>query len=133
MIATLLRYFRNLHNLKQKTVADLLGMSQANYSDLENGKTKLSYTAAEKLAMHYGVTSSQLYTDSSSETDNFTNGIRPHHTVNFLETKKGMPPGEKNNYEHTMELLREEIKELTIQLKYVADLNSCLLKRHSNE
>jgi transcriptional regulator with XRE-family HTH domain len=30
MIATLLRYFRNLHNLKQKTVADMLGMSQAN-------------------------------------------------------------------------------------------------------
>ena len=133
MIATLLRYFRNLHNLKQKTVADLLGMSQANYSDLENGKTKLSFTAAEKLAIHYGVSSSQFYTDSSSETDNFTNGISPHHSVNFLETKKVMPPGEKNNYEHTIELLREEIKELTIQLKYVADLNSCLLRRHSNE
>ena len=133
MIATLLRYFRNLHNLKQKTVADMLGMSQANYSDLENGKTKLSYIAAEKLAKHYGVSSSQFYTDSSSETDNFTNGISPHHTVNFLETKKGMPPGEKNNYEHNIELLREEIKEMTIQLKYVADLNSRLLKSQANK
>ena len=129
MIATLLRYFRNLHELKQKTVADMLGMSQANYSDLENGKTKLSYSAAEKLAMHYGVSSSQFYTDSSSESDNFTNGILPHHTVNFLETKKVMPPEEKNKYEHTIELLRDEIKELTIQLKNVAEINSRLLKR----
>ena len=133
MIVPLLRYFRNLHNLKQKTVAGLLGMSQANYSDLENGKTKLSYIAAEKLAKHYGVSSSQFYTDSSSETDNFTNGILPHHTVNFLETKKVMPPGEKNNYEHSIELLREEIKEMTIQLKYVADLNSRLLKSQANK
>ena len=133
MIATLLRYFRNLHNLKQKTVADMLGMSQANYSDLENGKTKLSYSAAEKLAMHYGVSSSQFYTDSSSESDNFTNGILPHHTVNFLETKKVMPPGEKNKYEHTIELLRDEIKELTIQLKNVAETNSHLLIRQSNK
>ena len=133
MIATLLRYFRNLHNLKQKTVADMLGMSQANYSDLENGKTKLSYSAAEKLAMHYGVSSSQFYTDSSSESDNFTNGILPHHTVNFLETKKVMPPEEKNKYEHTIELLRDEIKELTIQLKNVAETNSHLLIRQSNK
>ena len=129
MIATLLRYFRNLHSLKQKTVADMLGMSQANYSDLENGKTKLSYTAAEKLAMHYGVSSSQFYTDSSSESDNFTNGILPHHTVNFLETKKAMPPDEKDKYEHTIEFLREEIRELTIQLKNVAEINSLLFKR----
>ena len=128
MIATLLRYFRNMHNLKQKTVADLLGMSQANYSDLENGKTKLSYTAAEKLAKHYGLSSSQFYTESSSETDNFTIGILPHHTVNFLETKKVMPPDDKNKYEHTIELLREEIKELTVQLKNVAEINSRLLK-----
>ena len=133
MIATLLRYFRNLHNLKKKTVADMLGMSQANYSDLENGKTKLSYSAAEKLAMHYGVSSSQFYTDSSSESDNFTNGILPHHTVNFLETKKVMPPDEKNKYEHTIELLRDEIKELTIQLKNVAETNSHLLIRQSNK
>ena len=133
MIATLLRYFRNMHNLKQKTVADLLGMSQANYSDLENGKTKLSYAAAEKLAKHYGVSSNQFYTDSKSETDNFTNGIIPHHTVNFLETKKGLQPEEKNKYEHTIELLREEIKELTIQLKYVAETNSRLLKRQANK
>ena len=133
MIATLLRYFRNMHNLKQKTVADLLGMSQANYSDLENGKTKLSYTAAEKLAKHYGLSSSQFYTDSTSETDNFTNGILPHHTVNFLETKKVLPPDDKNKYEHTIELLREEIKELTVQLKNVAEINSRILKRQPNK
>jgi transcriptional regulator with XRE-family HTH domain len=59
MIASLLRYFRTLHNLKQKTVADLLGMSQVNYSELENGKTKLSNNAAEKLAKQYGVSINQ--------------------------------------------------------------------------
>ena len=67
MVASLLRYFRTLHNLKQKTVADLLGMSQANYSDLENGKTKLSTIAAEKLAEQYGVSINQFYADKGIE------------------------------------------------------------------
>jgi hypothetical protein len=53
--------------------------------------------------------------------------------VNFLETKKAMPPDEKDKYEHTIELLREEIKELTTQLKNVAAITSRLLKRQPNK
>jgi transcriptional regulator with XRE-family HTH domain len=71
MIASLLRYFRTLHNLKQKTVADLIGMSPANYSDTENGKTKLSNIAAEKLAKQYKVSINQLSADKGFEQSSF--------------------------------------------------------------
>lgn len=50
-----LRFYRTAQNLKQKTIAGILQMSQANYSNLENGKTKLTYETAKKLAAHYGV------------------------------------------------------------------------------
>ena len=77
MVASLLRYFRTLHNLKQKTVADLLGMSQANYSDLENGKTKLSKSSAEKLAIQYGVSINQFFAEKKFELSSSSNEHKP--------------------------------------------------------
>jgi len=73
MIASLFRHFRTLHKLKQKTVADLLGMSKANYSDLENGKTKLSNIAAEKLAKQFGETRNQYYSEKGFYQSNSSN------------------------------------------------------------
>ena len=43
-----LRFFRLAKNLPQKTLADALNMSPPNYSDLENGKTRLSNKNAVK-------------------------------------------------------------------------------------
>lgn len=128
MIATLLRYFRNLHNLKQKTVADLLGMSQANYSDLENGKTKLNDTAAEKLSRHYGVPSSEFYTYSSSEIERSNKGLSPEQPVNLTGNKQYVPIFEKDGSVQTIKLSKEEIKELTLQIQKIADTSSVLLK-----
>jgi transcriptional regulator with XRE-family HTH domain len=88
MIASLLRYFRTLHNLKQKTVADLLGMSQANYSDLENGKTKLSNIAAEKLAKQYGVSIHQFYADNEFDQSSSSNELQAQKQLNYYEVKK---------------------------------------------
>jgi transcriptional regulator with XRE-family HTH domain len=45
-----LRFLRTIQNVKQKTIADILQMSQPNYSNLENGKTRLDSIKAEKLA-----------------------------------------------------------------------------------
>jgi len=59
-----LRLFRIAQNLKQKTVADILKMSQPNYSNLENGKTKLTSDAAKILAAYYGVNRDVFFSTS---------------------------------------------------------------------
>ena len=89
MVASLLRYFRTLHNLKQKTVADLLGMSQAKYSDLENGKTKLSKSSAEKLAIQYGVSINQFIAEKEFELSSSSNEYKPlPNQFNYQEVKE---------------------------------------------
>ena len=127
MIASLLRYFRTLHNLKQKTVADLLGMSQANYSDLENGKTKLSNIAAEKLAKQYGVSINQFFADKGFEQSIFPKEPQPSNQFNYHEVKEY---GLIYNIEHSpnpKQFAKKEIVELTLQLKNIADRSSRLL------
>jgi len=88
MVASLLRYFRTLHNLKQKTVVDLLGMSQVNYSDLENGKTKLSYIADEKLVTEYGMSFNQLIAEKGIEQNSFLKEHQPSNQLNYHGVKE---------------------------------------------
>jgi transcriptional regulator with XRE-family HTH domain len=49
MQSVILRTLRAAKNYQQKDMADLLHMSQPNYSDLETGKTKISNEVAHKL------------------------------------------------------------------------------------
>ncbi len=127
MIASLLRYFRTLHNLKQKTVADLLGMSQANYSDLENGKTKLSTIAAEKLAEQYGVSINQFYADKGVEQSGSPNELQASNPLNNHEVKEYRPLYNIDLSERPKQFSKEEIVELTLQLKNLAEKSSRLL------
>ena len=127
MVASLLRYYRTLHNLKQKTIADLLGMSQANYSDLENGKTKLSSIAAEILAEQYGVSSNQFYTDKGFDQSSHANEIKPSSQFNDQEVNKYAPLYTSNHSENPQQFSKEEIIALTLQLKNLADQSSRLL------
>jgi transcriptional regulator with XRE-family HTH domain len=127
MVASLLRYFRTLHNLKQKTIADLLGMSQANYSDLENGKTKLGSIAAEKLAKHYGVSSNQFYTEKGFYQIGYGSEIKPSNHFNYQEVKEYSPLYNIDHSENPQQFSKEEIIALTLQLKNLADQSSRLL------
>ena len=127
MVASLLRYYRTLHNLKQKTIADLLGMSQANYSNLENGKTKLSSITAEILAKQYGVSSNQFYTDKGFDQSSHANEIKPSSQFNDQEVNKYAPLYTIDHSENTQQFSKEEIIALTLQLKNLADQSSRLL------
>ena len=127
MVASLLRYYRTLHNLKQKTIADLLGMSQANYSDLENGKTKLSSIAAEILAKQYGVSSNQFYTDKGFDQSSHANEIKPSSQFNDQEVNKYAPLFTIDHSENLQQFSKEEIIALTLQLKNLVDQSSRLL------
>ena len=128
MIASLLRYFRTLHNLKQKTVADLLGMSQANYSDLENGKTKLSKSSAEKLAIQYGVSINQFIAEKEFELSSSSNEHKPlPNQFNYQEVKEYTPLYYTDHSVHPKQFSKEEIAEFTLQLKNFAEKSSRLL------
>jgi transcriptional regulator with XRE-family HTH domain len=127
MVASLLRYYRTLHNLKQKTIADLLGMSQANYSNLENGKTKLSSITAEILAKQYGVSSNQFYTDKGFDQSSLANEIKPSRLFNDQEVNKYAPLFTIDHSENTQQFSKEEIIALTLQLKKLVNQNNRLL------
>lgn len=127
MVASLLRYYRTLHNLKQKTIADLLGMSQANYSNLENGKTKLSSITAEILAKQYGVSSNQFYTDKGFDQSSHANEIKPSSQFNDQEVNKYAPLYTIDHSENTQQFSKEEIIALTLQLKNLVDQSNRLL------
>ena len=127
MVDSLLRYYRTLHNLKQKTIADLLGMSQANYSNLENGKTKLSSITAEILAKQYGVSSNQFYTDKGFDQSRLANEIKPSRLFNDQEVNKYAPLYTIGHSENTQQFSKEEIIALTLQLKNLVNQSNRLL------
>ena len=127
MVASLLRYYRTLHNLKQKTIADLLGMSQANYSNLENGKTKLSSITAEILAKQYGVSSNQFYTDKGFDQSSHADEIKPSRLFNDQEVNKYAPLYTIDHSENLQQFSKEEIIALKLQLKNLVDQSSRLL------
>jgi transcriptional regulator with XRE-family HTH domain len=127
MVASLLRYYRTLHNLKQKTIADLLGMSQANYSNLENGKTKLSSITAEILAKQYGVSSNQFYIDNGFDQNSLANETKSSSQFNDQEVNKYAPLYTIDHSENTQQFSKEEIIALTLLLKNLVDQSNRLL------
>ncbi|MBD5631789.1 MAG: helix-turn-helix transcriptional regulator [Clostridia bacterium] len=62
----LLRDLRNDHDLKQKTVATYLGISQQTYSNYENGRREIPIWAVAALAKYYKVSTDYLLGMSNS-------------------------------------------------------------------
>ena len=102
-------------------------MSQANYSDLENGKTKLSTIAAEKLAEQYGVSINQFYADKGIEKSGSPNELQASSQFNNHEVKEYRPLYSIDLSERPKQFSKEEIVELTLQLKNLAEKSSRLL------
>lgn len=57
---------RNSRGLTQKEVAETLGISRVNYTNIENGKRGLTMENAIKLAKLYGVSIDQLLNDANA-------------------------------------------------------------------
>ncbi len=108
-----LRLFRMAKNQKQKVIADLLGMSQANYSNLENGKIKINSQAIKILANYYGVEAAAFL-----ENQPFSNSPLsiPHPSANqiepMLETNEALLDPILNRMELLLNLLSDEKEEL---------------------
>lgn len=55
-----LKYFRIKNKLSQKDVANILMITQPNYSNIETGKVKLNFDYAKILAAYYKIPISDL-------------------------------------------------------------------------
>lgn len=119
-----LRFFRMARNLKQKTIADLLEMSQPNYSDLENGKTRLYNDDAEKLAEFYGVNKAVFLNDKQPV---INHNIGEHsksinNTEQYFETNKELLHPIFDRMDKLFILLAEEKKELATEHKMLLEI-----------
>lgn len=56
----IIRDLREDHDLKQKTVADHLGVSQQTYSNYENGNREIPIWVVQKLSAYYKVSTDYL-------------------------------------------------------------------------
>ena len=109
-----LRFLRTIQNVKQKTIADILQMSQPNYSNLENGKTRINSITAEKLAAFYKVSKDVFFNDKQQSPRHGLNGLTQNANVNFqyFETNKELLDPILERMEIMLNLLADEKEEL---------------------
>jgi transcriptional regulator with XRE-family HTH domain len=102
-----LRTLRVAKNLTQDTLANMLDMSQANYSDLENGKTKINSDIGLKLADIFDV-SPEVFNTEKQFVYNHNQGTHSKGitTENYHETDK-----------ETTQILLQKIDSLFLQLQ----------------
>lgn len=109
-----LRFLRTIQNVKQKTIADILQMSQPNYSNLENGKTRLDSIKAEKLAAFYKVSKEVFFIEKQQIPSHALNGLAHNTNLNhqYLETNKELLDPILERMEIMLNLLADEKEEL---------------------
>lgn len=135
MQSEILRFFRVAKNLKQKTIADLLEMSQPNYSDLENGKTKINKNEAEKLAAFFGV-SPEIFIDKKQivynrdiSGDENAGTIQNTNIEQPIESNKKVLHPVLDKMEELLRLFEEEKKELAKEHKLLLSIFEKLVDR----
>ncbi len=86
----ILTTLRAAKRIPQKEIATLLKMSQANYSDLETGKTKINYDIALKLAKIFDVSPEVFNTEKAMVFNNNSgaNSKSIHNFENYNENDK---------------------------------------------
>lgn len=71
-----IRNLRELKNLTQGYMAEQLGITQAGYSKIESGNTKLTYTKIEEISRVLGVQTEELLAFDSQKYFNSFNNVR---------------------------------------------------------
>lgn len=100
-----IKNFRELKNLTQEYVAEKLGISQAAYSKIESGATKLSYSKIIDIAKIFDVQVEELLAFDSQKYFNSFNNVKGSNngsvTINVEEGDV------KNLYEDKIKLLEK--------------------------
>ncbi|MES2386826.1 MAG: helix-turn-helix transcriptional regulator [Bacteroidota bacterium] len=112
-----IKKIRELRDLKQDHIAFELGVSQANYSDIERGKVEVSFTTLEKIAGVLGVSPSALIEFDEQFIFNNYNGQGSQNTncaVTVSDTSKL-----ERLYEDKTKLLEDKIKYLEEKIAWL--------------
>lgn len=119
MQADVLHFFRTAKHLSQKTVADVLNVSQPFYSKLEDGSEKLSHQAAGKLATFYDV-SKEIFKPDKQPVINHNIGEHSksiNNTEQYFETNKELLHPIFDRMDKLLTLLVEEKKDMATERK----------------
>jgi transcriptional regulator with XRE-family HTH domain len=117
-----LRLFRLSKNLKQQIIANLLGMSQANYSNLENGKTKINPVAARKLASYYRVSEDHFLHQNDPDNNPAIKGQNQYvnKTDQYVEPNEALLEPLLERMDLLLNILADEKEELTFERKQLS-------------
>lgn len=112
-----IRNIRELKNLTQEYMADKLGISQAAYSKIENGNTKVSYDKLQDIAKIMGVKVEDIQSFDTQKYFNSFNNLKGNNNgvvnINFDEDIKKL-------YEDKITLLEKLLAKTEQELnKYV--------------
>jgi len=131
-----LREFRVKRGWTQQNVADILGMSLANYANIEQGKTKVTTEKLEGIAEKLDTNIFELLTQGETSTfyigenkvDNNSQSYIIHNSLpeNFLHLKSEKEKvDQENRFLHEkVEMLENQIKRLEKMLQVFEDMKS---------
>lgn len=107
-IGNRIRKLRDIKNIKQDDIAKELGMSQSNYSRIENDEIKANDDALEKIASIFKMSKDEL-TNVDENTVNFNNCSGSAYKVDVMHNY-AISPEIKKLYDDKITLLEEKIK-----------------------
>jgi transcriptional regulator with XRE-family HTH domain len=103
-----IKKLRELKNLTQEHVAQVLGLNQSAYSRLETGDTEISFSKLEKIAEMFGMRPEEVISFNEQMVFNVMHNLNGQngYVVNLISEN------ERRLYENQIESLKEEVKHL---------------------
>ncbi len=114
-----IRGIRELKNFTQEYMAEKLGMTQAGYSKIESGGTKLTYSKIEEISKVLGVQIEELLAFDSQKYFNSFNNVKGNN--NGSVTIKVEDGDVKTLYEDKIKLLEKLLNITEKELKSYKD------------
>ncbi|GIQ60715.1 helix-turn-helix domain-containing protein [Flavobacterium collinsii] len=111
MIGENVRKIRIIKGYSQQYIADLLEMSQAGYSDMETGKTKINLDKLQKIAQILKLDLSYIidFHENKIFSSNHNNLVKSEEEINVI----------KSLFEKERELYKEQISTLKSEVVYL--------------
>jgi transcriptional regulator with XRE-family HTH domain len=104
-----IKKLRELKNLTQEHVAQVLGLNQSAYSRLETGDTEISFSKIEKIAELFNMKPEEVVSFNEQMVFNIMHnldGQQNGYVINMISEN------ERKLYENQIESLKEEVKHL---------------------
>ena len=112
-----IKKLRELKNLTQEHMAEVIGLSQSAYSRLELGDTEVTYSKLERISHELGMRPEEVIAFNESMVFN----VMHNQTGNGFVVNKGISDQERKLYEDQIRLLQEQNDYLKRMLEKVLE------------